>query len=380
VRPKSDDIIQQRAVQTKANNMQTNQDNEIMNYYEVPTHSSSSITSSGHLNLMLFSQVCFKCSADIYKTNTKLQVGDMVSVPCERGYTVGFISREVYGEELVKKLLNASWKPKKIHTHLLDEDNSVKQTLKTKIDTENFALSHCKVLMRGHKSGSLAEVLGTEFQYDNKRLTVFLKKFEDLSVCRLVRKLNEKFRTRISVVEVESYREIQDRALRYLSLSGLDVSYDRLANSHSEKNAQSFLLTKYQQINGTVSASSSVSEGDIAQDYQTYGPYSNKRSRSSTPTLSSRSDDSCCSSISSVTSSPKSSSLPLGVIGQSLSGVPSLLSLSENLEQDLSSFLLDQFDPVNNISTDWLDFDQPALDFKFTNFENHERQFPHFIF
>jgi hypothetical protein len=298
----------------------------------------------------------------------------MVSVPCERGYTVGFVSREVYGEELMKKLANPSWKPKKIHTHLLDEDNSVKQTLKTKIDTENFALSHCKVLMRGHKSGSLAEVLGAEFQYDNKRLTVFLKKFEDLSVCRLVRKLNEKFRTRISVVEVESYREIQDRALRYLSLSGLDVSYDRLANSHSEKNAQSFLLTKYQQINGTVSASSSISEGDISQEYQTYGPYSTKRPRSSNSSLSSRSDDSCCSSISSVTSSPKSS---FGVIGQ---GLPSLLSLSENLERELSSFLLDEYQPANSLSSDWLDFDQPALDFKFTNFEKNERQFPQFIF
>lgn len=294
----------------------------------------------------------------------------MVSVPCERGYTVGFVAREVYGEELIKKQLNTNWKPKKIHTHLTDEDNSVKQTLKTKIETENFALSHCKVLMRGHKSGSLAEVLGTEFQYDNKRLTVFLKKFEDLSVCRLVRKLNEKFRTRISVVEVESYREMQDRALRYLSLSGLDVSYDRLANSHSEKNAQSFLMTKYQQINGT---SSPNGEGDITQDYQTYGPFNNKRPRSANSSLSSRSDDSCCSSISSVTSSPKSS---FGLIGQ---GLPSAFSLSENLEQELSSFLLDQF-PVNNLPSDWFDFEQPALDFKFNNFDNHERLQPQYIF
>jgi hypothetical protein len=212
----------------------------------------------------------------------------MVSVPCERGYTIGFVAREVYGDELLYKISNPSWKPKKIHTHLLDEDHSIKQTLKTKIDTENFALAHCKVLMRGHRSGSLAEVLGTEFQFDNKRLTVYLKKFEDLSVCRLVRKLNEKFRTRISVVEVDSLHEIEARALKYLSLSQLSVSAERISHGNSDKSSQSFLLMKYQQLNGmncppsassSASSVASASEDDIAHDYQHYGPFHRHQSR-----------------------------------------------------------------------------------------------------
>jgi hypothetical protein len=213
----------------------------------------------------------------------------MVSVPCERGYTIGFVAREILGDELLYKISDPSWKPKKIHTHLLDEDHSIKQTLKTKIDTENYALSHCKVLMRGHRSGSLAEVLATEFQYDNKRLTVYIKKFEDLSVCRLVRKLNEKFRTRISVVEVDNLEEIHARAMKYLSLSQLSVSEEKISNTnHCEKSSQSFLLMKYQQLNGTSSAtaavhssssssscSSSIASDDesITLDYQHYGPF-----------------------------------------------------------------------------------------------------------
>lgn len=269
----------------------------------------------------------------------------MVSVPCERGYTIGFVAREVYEDEVMNRFATTNWKPKKIHTHLFDEDNSIKQTLKTKIDTENFALSHCKVLMRGHRSGSLAEVLGTEFQYDNKRLTVYLKKFEDLSVCRLVRKLNEKFRTRISVVEVDSIHEMQERALRYLTLSQLDLTIDRLSNGNNEKTSQSFLLLKYQQLNGITTANGGGtgtacnigSEDILVNDYQHYGPFTNKKS-----TQSKSFDETSISSTVSATSSSSSSAssifhtgLANGNIGQSRpsSGSNSYPSLHHQQQQ-----------------------------------------------
>lgn len=285
------------------------------------------------------------------------------------------------------KFATPNWKPKKIHTHLLDEDGSIREALKTKIDTENFALSHCKVLMRGHRSGSLAEVLATEFQYDNKRLTVYLKKYEDLSVCRLVRKLNEKFRTRISVVEVNSHHDIEERALRYLSLSRLNLSFDQMSTANSEKTSQNFLLMKYQQLNG-MSTPSVRNEDEIAHDYQNYGPFNQKKFKYS--------DDSSASSLSSSLSSSSIFHSGSGNVGQSCyHTVQDLYSGSDGgLEHDIidpylsNGYKVDSYlsvhlnHPIDKVVTDdWREYEDPRSipNFQVTKSVNSDRPYPHYI-
>jgi hypothetical protein len=229
-------------------------------------------------------EVCFKCSSDIYKTREKQQTGDMVTVYCDRGFTIGFVSKEIFHDELQLKLSsNPNFNPKRIHSFLKDEDKSIQKTLFEKVNVEKFALSQCKILMRGHRLGVLAEAIATEFQFDNKRLTIYLNKQEEVSVCRLVRKLYEKFKTRIKVLEVDKPQLLRENAAKYLKLSKLDIELDEIFQTKNEKPAPPFLLTKYQQLNGinSIDSPNSFSKGslcDISQEYLQYGPSTQQRS------------------------------------------------------------------------------------------------------
>jgi hypothetical protein len=245
--------------------------------------------------MFYYYEVCFKCSCDIYKTREKQQTGDMVTVYCDRGFTIGFISKEIFYDELQLKLQSSSsssgpggscsqlLKIKRIHSHLKDENKTIYKTLKEKINIEKFALSQCKILMRGHRLGVLAEAIATEFQYDNKRLTIYLNKQEDVSVCRLVRKLYEKFKTRIKVLEVEKPEILRDNAMKYLKLSKIDLDFDEIFQTKNEKQSPPYLLTKYQQLNGI--NSDSFNSSHISQDYLQYGPSTQQRSMYSLPPL-----------------------------------------------------------------------------------------------
>jgi hypothetical protein len=216
----------------------------------------------------------------------------MVTVYCEKGYTIGFIAKELSLEEFQTHLRLTSsshFKPKKILSLVKDDDtNSTRQTLKDKIEAEIYALLQCKILMRGHRLGILAEAIATEFQYDNKRLTIFLKKDEDVSVCRLVRKLYEKFKTRIKVIEVKKPESIHANAARFLELSKLKMTLEDIFHPKEKKSVTPFLVTKYQQLNGIPLDSPHFSKSalsEISEEYLHYGPSTQQISMSSLPTL-----------------------------------------------------------------------------------------------
>lgn len=235
-------------------------------------------------------EVCFKCSSDIYKTYEKQSIGNMVTVYCDRGFTIGFISKEIFHDEIQLKLQqshsphsHSHLKIKKIHSSVKDENQTIYKTLKEKMNIEKFALLQCKILMRGHRLGVLAEAIATEFQYDNKRLTIYLNKHEEVSVCRLVRKLYEKFKTRIKVLEIEKPELLLENAKKYLKLSKIDLEFDEIFQTKNEKQSPPFLITKYQQLNGI---KSDFVNSHISQEYLHYGPSTQQRSKISSPSFS----------------------------------------------------------------------------------------------
>lgn len=175
-----------------------------------------------------FYEVQFKCSVDIYITEDKYQYGDMVLVTCERGYNIGFVSREVGINEFVEINQNNSLPPKKIISHLHDEDKTIRKMLIDKIAGESYVLAQCKSHVKGRKLGVFSDIVSTEFQFDRNKLMVYIKKYEDVSVCRLVRKLYDTFKIRIKVYEVENTQILYDMALKYHELSKLDLPVKEL--------------------------------------------------------------------------------------------------------------------------------------------------------
>lgn len=191
----------------------------------------------------IFYEVHFKCFVDIFLSQERRQIGDMVVVQCDRGYHVGFVNREVELEEIPIGTLDGSIQPKKIICYLPDEDQMVINLLQSKIAAENYALTQCKILTKGRRLGILADTISAEFQFDRKKLTIYIKKYDDVSVCRLVRKLYDIFKMRIKVLEVDSANILHDFALRYLSLSKLNVSFVDVFNFNLS--SAPFLSTQY---------------------------------------------------------------------------------------------------------------------------------------
>jgi hypothetical protein len=146
----------------------------------------------------------------------------MVIVHCDRGYNIGFVNRELDSQELFQ-LSNGQYKPKKILSELPHEDNKICEMLLSKITSENHALEECWAHCQGRRIGALTDILGAEFQFDRKKLTIFIKFYQNVSVCRLVRKLYDTFKMRVKVLEVDSVDVMEQRAKRYLELSKLNV-------------------------------------------------------------------------------------------------------------------------------------------------------------
>jgi hypothetical protein len=151
-------------------------------------------------------------------------MGDMVIVHCDRGCNIGFVNRELDSNELMN-LSTAQIKPKKILADLPHKDEKICEMLTTKVSGENLALAECRAHCQGRKIGALTDILGAEFQFDRKKLTIFIKLYQPVSVCRLVRKLYDTFKMRVKVLEIDSIDEIDEKAKRFLELSELDIPF-----------------------------------------------------------------------------------------------------------------------------------------------------------
>lgn len=175
----------------------------------------------------------------------------MVLVQSDQGVDIGF----VVGERTINQLPDTNndgtaYTPKIIlPQHLIDTDETLNDLLQKKIVAENYALAQCKIQMNGHRLGENAEAFVTEIQFDRKKLTVYMKKYHNVSVCRLVRRLFERFKMRIKVLEVESVDILHERVWRYLHLSKLNIPFHEFFRPTLEENSCSFLLDKIPQFN-----------------------------------------------------------------------------------------------------------------------------------
>ena len=158
----------------------------------------------------------------------KQQHGNLVIVSCERGYNVGFIDQEIDINSFQNngdKEEGDHFISKKILNHVSDEDQTIRNLLKEKIAAENYALAQCKMHVKGRKLAIYSDIISTEFQFDRKKLIVYLKKYQEISVCRLVRYLYETFQVRIKVLEVEDANVLYDMAQKYHEISKLNLPF-----------------------------------------------------------------------------------------------------------------------------------------------------------
>jgi hypothetical protein len=152
----------------------------------------------------------------------------MVIIHNDRGYNIGFVCHEVLNPDL-SSLEDGTKKKMMFLTTLPDRGSKIRSILESKVEAEKFASYQCLVHTKGHRLSQFAEILTTDFQFDRKKLTVYVKKDEKLvSVCRLVRKLYETFKMRIKVIEIDSIETFQQRLSCYLEKSQLNVSFEDL--------------------------------------------------------------------------------------------------------------------------------------------------------
>jgi hypothetical protein len=167
--------------------------------------------------------VSFKCTLRNYKTQEEelYSSGDYVTVECEKGYDIGLISRELFpGIDITEEgMLNLYPILGKVN----EEKGTMEELLKSKIIAENESLGLCRNYCHGRKVGTFLEVISTEFQYDHKKLTLYVTKSGEVSVCKLVRKLFDSFHTRICVEEIQTIDELVMATQRYLELSRLPL-------------------------------------------------------------------------------------------------------------------------------------------------------------
>jgi hypothetical protein len=95
--------------------------------------------------------------------------------------------------------------------------------LSAKITFENDALARCRHYCSTHRIGNFIRPIAAEFQFDRKKLTIFVMKSGDASVCKLVRKLFDSFKIRISILDIESPELARHYAMKYLNLSGINL-------------------------------------------------------------------------------------------------------------------------------------------------------------
>jgi len=165
-------------------------------------------------------EVSFKCAADIYQYDKELEVGDFVAVQSGKGYNVGVVSRIVPSDTIVTFREN---KTQQILNKLTDDRSTIEEMLRAKITFENDALARCRHYCSTHRIGNFIRVIAAEFQFDRKKLTIFVMKAGDASVCKLVRKLFDSFKIRISILDIESPELARHYAIKYIQLSGINL-------------------------------------------------------------------------------------------------------------------------------------------------------------
>jgi hypothetical protein len=129
----------------------------------------------------------------------------------------------------------------RILSQLSDEDDTIRDMLRSKISYENYALEQCKLHCHGKKLGIFSEIISTEFQFDRKKLFIYMKKYTEVSVCTLVRRLYDLFKMQIKILEVDNANIVHDLVLKYHDLSQLHLS---LGDIDPETLAYSFLHSK----------------------------------------------------------------------------------------------------------------------------------------
>lgn len=168
----------------------------------------------------------------------------MVVVVAGHGYNIGFIAREFLPSNEEFPLIHedgTTFEAKKIISKLSDDDDTIKTMLCNKIQIENVALNEGLFYMVGRPIGVFAEIIGTEFRFDRKRLVVYLKMYSEVSVCYLVRKLHETFKVRVKVINIDNPDTIYQRTMRYLELSKLNVSFVDIFKKNSPESFSSRL-------------------------------------------------------------------------------------------------------------------------------------------
>jgi hypothetical protein len=151
----------------------------------------------------------------------ELEIGDFVAVQCGKGYNVGAVSRAIPPD--VDVPLKESTKHQKILNKLTEDKAAIEQMLRNKVLAENNALTLCRSFCRGHRIGSFIDAIAAEFQFDRKKLTVYVMKTGEASVCKLVRKLFDSFKMRISILDIESVDMARRLAIEYLEYTKLNL-------------------------------------------------------------------------------------------------------------------------------------------------------------
>jgi hypothetical protein len=161
----------------------------------------------------------------------ELAPGQVVIVPADRGYNIGVILHlcQPSGEE---------WgAAEQIISVIPSHDSNRQSMIVEKVMSEKNAMEFCLQKSRDLFLDGSIFIISVEFQFDRKKLTVYYKKSEDVSLCKFIRKLYNAFKMRIwmelvdSSADVDHYRSI---TRRYLNLVGLSFPVEAIFPEHGE--------------------------------------------------------------------------------------------------------------------------------------------------
>lgn len=192
-------------------------------------------------------EVYFKCCNGTYVSNLLLQQGDYVIVEADRGCDIGVVNNPLPSPFDSLTLSSSAKILSKLDPNALSHDSDLdmnldpNQTLPEmflkKITLENKALIFARAVCYELNVTHLLNVIGTEFQFDRKRLTVYYQKLHpDASLCKLIRRLFATFKMRIWMENISIDTEcenlnnmlslFQPNVKRFLELTSLPLKQD----------------------------------------------------------------------------------------------------------------------------------------------------------
>jgi hypothetical protein len=127
---------------------------------------------------------------------------------------------------------------RKILSIITPDDKYMNYMLRNKAISERQALVMAKTICSELKVGPSVEIVSVEFQADRKKLTVYYKKYADVSLCKLIRKLHTAFKMRIWMENIEPMVAAQENPEiglpqlfqkleeRYFDLACIDIQVD----------------------------------------------------------------------------------------------------------------------------------------------------------